>query len=66
MPVFYYSLLLNVDDINAAEIFLLEPKGRGEEGGRSLGLFYCLILSGYTLPMWSIASPNLGLSEAVA
>jgi hypothetical protein len=44
MPVFYYSLQLNVCDFNAKYIFFLAAKGWG--GGGSLGLFYCLILSG--------------------
>jgi hypothetical protein len=31
-PVFYYSLLLNVCDLNANKIFLLEQKGWGGGG----------------------------------
>jgi hypothetical protein len=46
--ILLFSLELNVSDglllFNATEIFLLEPKGR-VKGGRSLGLFHCLIIS---------------------
>jgi hypothetical protein len=31
-PVFYYSLVLNICNFNAEEIFLLEPKEQGEGG----------------------------------
>jgi hypothetical protein len=31
-------------------LYVLEPKGGG--GGRSVGLFYCLILSGYNCLQW--------------
>jgi hypothetical protein len=43
-PVFYYSLLLNVYDINTADIFLLDPQGGGE--GSSVRLFYCFNIPG--------------------
>ncbi len=36
--VFYYSLFLNVFDLNAKETFLSQPMGGG--GWRTLGLFY--------------------------
>jgi hypothetical protein len=47
IPVFYYSLQLNVCEclllVNAKEVFLLQLKGRGR--GRSLKFFYGVILS---------------------
>jgi len=59
MPVFYYSLQLSVCDSNfsAFEIFVLESNGEGG-GGRSLGLFYCLILSGMA-PLYGLYSSAL-------
>jgi hypothetical protein len=45
--VFYYSLLVNICDFNAAELFLLEPKGRG--GRTCAGLFYGIFSFVYTV-----------------
>jgi hypothetical protein len=38
--VFYYSIILNVCNFNAAEIFILKPKGCGRWES-CVGLFYC-------------------------